>query len=202
MTAMVSGWMTPTREIRTKDASTAEKETMRSTFHTDQSSATVKTKIEAAAGTEEVAQGLPPFIEYEARRLFDVGKHTERNGEFEMGMDNPYRDGLHAFLEEYGIDAIEAIRKLLPFQSPTVQAATIMYLGDTNAPRTLSDRLNLAVAYLSSRYPQVRDAAGLALIDLDDVRAVPNLTIAIENEPLRSLKQYLEQARSHLKRPR
>ncbi len=166
------------------------------------SSSTVSPRDDVISGFSDIAQAKDIVIECEARDLFDIAQQTERFVGFEIGADNPYRDTLHAFLLRYGSDGVNEIALLLPFQSPAVQAATIMYLGDADKSRTAHERFRLAVSYLESEHPVVRDAVGSALIDLDCELAVPVLAVAIEKEPLRSLKRNLEQARSYLKRPR
>ncbi len=166
------------------------------------SSSTVVAEDDTIAGTSDKAQEHNSVIEREAKDLFDVARYTERHVGVEIGMDNLYRDSVHAFLQQYGAAGIRTIKRLLPLQSPAVQAMTIMYLGDADAPRTAYERFLLAVYYLESEHPELRDAAGLALVDLDNELAVPVLAVAIEKEPLRSLKRNLEQARSYLKRPR
>jgi hypothetical protein len=199
MTAMTmrESLVAPSRYATSRGALTGEQVQRKEKVAT---ASTATPEVDAIARLDRVQSLLT--VEGEARRLFELAKRVERSAGFEPGMDNAFRDGVHAFLQGGGGDALAAIKRRLPLQSPTVQAATILYVGDADAPATSAERLALVVWYLDSEYPEVRDAAGLALIDLDDVRATPFLATAIDKEPLRSLRESLEQARSYLKRRR
>ena len=137
-----------------------------------------------------------------AARLMRLARAVAIDVGFAPGTDNRYRDALRLYVEERGVVAVEGVERLLPQQSAEVRAATLIYLGDVDSPETLDTRLALFVHYLKDDAPEVRDAAGLALADLDDVRAVPHLLAAIDKERFATLRNFYGLAVEYLQRDR
>ena len=77
--------------------------------------------------------------------------------------------------------------------SPKVTGEALRHLGRFAHAPSQKDRLWLLERGLSSTSPLSRDGAGLGLAHLSDPAAIPYLQAAIEREPVRSLKDDLQQ---------
>ncbi len=136
----------------------------------------------------------------QAQAAFAKGRFIALHEGFEMGMDNEFRTALHRFLLENRDSAISIIDLDMPKMLPAVQAETLIDMAEIDQPETIATRVALAMKHLKSTHPEVRDAAGLALVDLGSTIAIPWLEAAIARERLPLLKRNLEQALNYLKR--
>lgn len=132
--------------------------------------------------------------------LFALAKEVGAEVDLEQSDGNAYRSAIEEYVDAYGDYAFAALQKELPKQSPTIQFATLLYTARQLDNYTARKNVKMYEGFLKSDVWNVRDAAGLALADLDEASALPALREAISQEPSSLLKALLQQTADYLNR--
>lgn len=137
----------------------------------------------------------------EARKLLQRLLMRAQFEHFETGFDSFFSLGLEeALLGEHGGAMFELLDTYLdePTVNTEIAYETMRLLGRLEHPQSHAFRLGILVRALGHSDPYLRDAAGLALVDLEDPRALPALQKAAACEPIPSLREDLLQAAAQL----
>lgn len=113
---------------------------------------------------------------------------------FEDGMRSAFARNMRLLIMKHGTEALKAFQELATSRmlNAEVIAEGLRLSGRLEDHETRSYRFWLLTSFLEHRSSLVRDAASLALADMDDPRAMPFLQDAIEREPNPSLKEDLK----------
>src|SRR5688572_9690695 len=95
--------------------------------------------------------------------------------QFEDGMESRFSTHLCSLIQQYRVDALQAIEHLIRVQhiSVAVLEETMRELGQIDDPATYDGRIRLLKDGLQHTSPRVRDGASLGLASLDDPQAIP-----------------------------
>lgn len=155
---------------------------------TDALQETMSTVFGNAGATERNVRGS-------LNSLLAIGQ-TE---EFRLGEASNLGVGLSAMFKRYPHHTFAALREELPnVESPSVLAETLRTIGRLSTGRHAEVGLHFIAAYLKHSAGEVRDAALVALSEIDDRRAAPYLESAIGQEGLGSLRADMQEALEQL----
>jgi hypothetical protein len=110
---------------------------------------------------------------------------------FEDGFESTLSQNITHLVEQHGDGAIAGIANCFSGLRSSVAGEVLRALGRMQDTRTHNSRYLLLVAALKHRSPSVRDSAALGLGSLGDSRAIDELALAVEREPLAELRTEL-----------
>jgi hypothetical protein len=145
-----------------------------------------------------IPQEHPREINEISQTLFIAAKEEF----FEDGMESNFSRGLLDLVERYSKAAIEALADLILGENvnPEVASEALRWLGQIENPLSHRERRwLLEKSLLSSRSAKIRDGALLGLSFLGDPEAIPYVARAIQQEPVRELRQDMIQTLEELK---
>jgi hypothetical protein len=139
---------------------------------------------------------LHNIITQDLQAWIDIGTQEV----FEDGMESSFSLGLTTIIRKFGNLAIEALASLILRGEADARVASeaMRWLGLLDDPETYRLRLRLLERSLRSYSPRVRDGAALGLSYLDNPHAIPFLRQAIACEPIRGLRENLQQVLEQL----
>ncbi len=120
------------------------------------------------------------------------------NETFHDGMDSRFSMRLHHILLDYGVDAVEALEKVLDGANVEVAGEALRQVGYVEDADTRKARLSLLEGALASPDVNIRDGASIGMEAMDDPAAIDSLRAAVKNEPCDWLRQYLREVLAHL----
>ena len=117
---------------------------------------------------------------------------------FHDGMDSRFSVRLHRTILDYGVDAVEALEKVLEGADIEAAGEALRQVGYVEDSDTHKARLSLLEGALASPDASVRDGASIGIEAMDDPAAVGSLRAAIKNEPCAWLRHYLREVLEQL----
>lgn len=143
--------------------------------------------VNSTTQTEKsAASNLSPII----MRIFSNGKDEI----FEDGMESNFSRELCKLIYFWGNDVIKFLIDVIPSGIVNVEvgAEALRWVGRIKDPRTYEIRRWLLENSLFSKLPRIRDGACLGLESMNDYRSKVYLQMAIEKEPIATLREDLE----------
>lgn len=154
-----------------------------------------QTPNQAPASTS--IKSIPEVVE---RTLVEIFASCA-NEEFEFGYNSNLESQLEDFIQRYGVDAVQAIRKQIPHRQFSVDLAieTLHTLGRSRHISSHTERFFLLISTLTSTSANIRSATALGLSYLDDIQAIPALEKALNSETQISVKSWMKRVLKQLK---
>lgn len=158
----------------------------------------------AGVAASSVSSGQVKLFDTEGgdrRRTLEALLDSTREQTFEYGMMSSFDSHLTALLTAWGADGLRRLSELLLQEARVPKEAAVESLavvGRGNNIASSEDRLQFLEGFLAHPLASMRDAAGLALLELHDRRALATLREAIAMEPNPQLRRNLESVISEL----
>ncbi len=178
----------PIEQVKaTWDYANSKSQSLVSTLYSD------KASIDDAAENLVIVRGenfAHSLVESKIKELFSFARYAE----FDYGTDNEFRRRLESIVNEFGVTAINTIKKAINSQGIDLDAAwaTLRYLGKIEQPSTYRHRLSVLIHMLDHASPKVRDGAVLGIASMDSSLAIPGLEFAIKKEKIADLRLDME----------
>ena len=133
----------------------------------------------------------PAELGEELQALFDAGKEEV----FEDGMESEFSAGLVALISRYRNDALAELAYFIVYEKVNAEVASeaLRWLGLINHPSSYQWRLWLLERSLRCSSARVRDGASLGIAFLGDSDAIPYIKHAIQQEPVKELREDMQQ---------
>ncbi len=114
---------------------------------------------------------------------------------FEDGMESQFSYDLIQLIKIYKEPAIELLGEWIPNGIVNIEigAEALRWVGRMHDQDTYESRRRLLEYSLFSRFPRIRDAAGLGLASMNDLNSVNSIRKAIDQEEIGELKNDLTQ---------
>jgi len=168
--------------------------------------------IERYTNAWVVVTELPAYVSAPTAIAHDTQSHTSEQAfrgafsraateRFHDGMQSNFANELEVLAQNHPFEIRPIIIRLLNEKndSPDVFAEVMRWIGNTQAPISIEDRLIILSNGLDSSQYLVRDGAILGLASLDNPVAIPHLERAIAKESSPVLRKDMEQALQELK---
>lgn len=151
---------------------------------------------------ESLPHSSPPGITFCGAAATDYHENHELESEidrilglaaeegFEDGMVNRTSQSLNLFISKHPVAGIQQMitRLQSEYMNQGVAADIVRMLGQIQHPPSHFDRVFITECLLYSELPLARDAAAVAIGDLDDEHCIPALQAAVDAELIPALK--------------
>jgi hypothetical protein len=162
----------------------------------EQSSWTKPSQEDEPSENATTQHDRPRELGEKLKALFNVGRQQA----FEDGMESEFSRGLIALIKYYGDSTLVELIGILRNERVSEEALSeaLRWIGRMNHPPTYESRRWALQHSLFHPSARVRDGAVLGVAFLDDTRAIPDLKRAIRGEPIRELREDMEQVLAQL----